>query len=109
MTSNNNGSANSNNFIPITVNNTGSIMGWPITNIPASGGIPIGASITISNSGWFFTTVTPTEQEEDSTESKGPVDPRDGLDCSQCKEFYPYAVANKNDGTLVCYKCRNGL
>lgn len=34
---------------------------------------------------------------------------RDGLPCIKCKEFYPYAVANQEDGkTLICFACRNG-
>ena len=33
---------------------------------------------------------------------------RDGCDCKKCKEFYPYAEPNQEDGTLICYKCRHG-
>jgi hypothetical protein len=34
---------------------------------------------------------------------------RDGLNCIRCKEFYPYAVSNQEDGkTLICFSCRNG-
>lgn len=36
-------------------------------------------------------------------------DDRDGLNCKRCKEFYPYAEANQEDGkTLICFSCRNG-
>lgn len=31
----------------------------------------------------------------------------DGLTCSECKEFYKYAEANQEDGTLKCWTCRN--
>lgn len=31
----------------------------------------------------------------------------DGCKCTKCKEFYPYAVANQSDGTLICYSCRD--
>lgn len=35
-----------------------------------------------------------------SVESK-----KDGMTCKICKEFYPYAVANQEDDTLICYSC----
>lgn len=31
----------------------------------------------------------------------------EGCICAKCKEFYPYAEPNMDDGTLVCYSCRN--
>jgi hypothetical protein len=33
----------------------------------------------------------------------------DGMVCSRCKDFYPYAEPNQPDGTLICYRCRNNL
>ena|SRR5271157_146437 len=30
----------------------------------------------------------------------------DGLACKICREFFPYSVANQDDGTLICYACR---
>lgn len=30
----------------------------------------------------------------------------DGCVCKECKEFYPYAEPNQDDGTLICYSCR---
>jgi hypothetical protein len=30
----------------------------------------------------------------------------DGMVCSICKEFYPFASGNQKDGTLICYSCR---
>jgi hypothetical protein len=33
---------------------------------------------------------------------------RDGCDCKKCKEYYPYAEPNQEDGTLICYACRHG-
>lgn len=35
-----------------------------------------------------------------------PKKDKDGCDCKVCKEFYPYAEPNQDDGTLVCYSCR---
>lgn len=31
---------------------------------------------------------------------------KDGCTCKKCKEFYQYAEANQDDGTLICYGCR---
>lgn len=31
----------------------------------------------------------------------------EGCICAKCKEFFPYAEPNMDDGTLVCYNCRN--
>lgn len=30
----------------------------------------------------------------------------DGCTCRKCKEFFPYAEPNQDDGTLICYGCR---
>lgn len=30
----------------------------------------------------------------------------DGEFCKICKQFFPMAVANQSDGTMVCYVCR---
>ena len=31
----------------------------------------------------------------------------DGCKCTNCKEFYPMAVPNQPDNTLICYSCRD--
>jgi formylmethanofuran dehydrogenase subunit E len=31
----------------------------------------------------------------------------DGFPCKKCHNFFPQAVANQNDGTMVCWSCRN--
>jgi hypothetical protein len=31
----------------------------------------------------------------------------DGCSCKKCKEYYPYAEPNQEDGTLICYGCRH--
>jgi hypothetical protein len=31
----------------------------------------------------------------------------DGMNCKICKEYFPYAVANQNNGSLVCYTCKS--
>ena len=33
----------------------------------------------------------------------------DGCLCSICKKFYHQAVSNQEDGTLICWACRNGI
>jgi hypothetical protein len=30
----------------------------------------------------------------------------DGMTCQICKDFYPYARGNQEDGTLICFSCR---
>jgi hypothetical protein len=32
-----------------------------------------------------------------------------GHNCCKCREFFPYAVANRDDGTMMCYACRHNL
>src|SRR5262249_6521179 len=31
----------------------------------------------------------------------------DGFPCKKCQNFFPQAVANQNDGTMICWSCRN--
>ena len=31
---------------------------------------------------------------------------QDGIVCKICREFFPYAAANQEDGTLICFSCR---
>lgn len=54
--------------------------------------------------GWIYTVPNlPTQCEPEKKEKI-----KDGCDCKKCKEFYPYAEPNQDDGTLLCYKCRIG-
>lgn len=32
----------------------------------------------------------------------------DGFPCRKCTNFFPYAVPNRPDGTLLCWSCRDG-
>lgn len=32
----------------------------------------------------------------------------DGFPCKRCTNFYPQALPNQKDGTLICWSCRNG-
>jgi hypothetical protein len=31
----------------------------------------------------------------------------DGFPCKRCTNFFPYALPNQSDGTLICWSCRN--
>lgn len=31
----------------------------------------------------------------------------DGMHCKRCKQFYQMARANQEDGTLICYSCKD--
>lgn len=30
----------------------------------------------------------------------------DGINCTVCKEFFPMAASNQEDGSMICYTCR---
>lgn len=32
---------------------------------------------------------------------------KEGCNCKKCKEYFPYAEPNQEDGSLICYSCRN--
>lgn len=93
-------------------------------NYPGTGGSPVGATgasctpkngntvvlpngvhvlIPFNGGGWHYNISIPT-----STAKVKSKDDRDGCDCVKCKEFYPFAEPNQEDGTLICYSCRNG-
>ena len=31
----------------------------------------------------------------------------DGMICKKCCNFFPFAVANQADDTMICYSCKN--
>lgn len=72
---------------------------------------------TAAGGGWFTVTYpsNPTPAEESHVveiDLAVPVEKKkinkDGCRCKKCKEFYPYAEANQEDGTMICYTCRKG-
>jgi formylmethanofuran dehydrogenase subunit E len=72
----------------------------------------VNAGGTVVNNSWmgvqlYLPWYVPVKPPEDK-KATVPFDGRDGLDCKVCKEFYQYAEANQKDGTLICFKCRNG-
>lgn len=64
-----------------------------------------GGTVTIGTGGWF---TVPIFYPEPAPVKEKKKDDRDGCDCKKCKEFYPYAEPNQEDGTLICYACRHG-
>jgi hypothetical protein len=72
----------------------------------------VNAGGTVVNNSWvgvqmYFPWYAPPKPVEEK-KATVPSDGRDGLDCKVCKEFYQYAESNQEDGTLICFKCRNG-
>lgn len=49
---------------------------------------------------WMLQEVVPAKVDKKPKE--------DGCACKKCKNFFPMAVANQEDGTLICYSCRQG-
>lgn len=33
----------------------------------------------------------------------------EGLSCKKCDEFYPFAISNRDDNTLICWSCRHRI
>lgn len=76
-----------------------------ITGGTISPGFPVQwISATVPIGGWGYIGTINLEPEAKSKKK----DDRDGCDCKKCKEFYPYAEPNQDDGTLICYRCRHG-
>lgn len=72
------------------------------TNVP-TGGQWITYTINGIDYGTGQTTISSADKRE---EKKAKKKEEDGCVCKKCKEFYPYAEPNQEDGTLVCYGCR---
>ena len=80
--------------------NTGSVSNVSnIPNVPASNGFI----------GWTARAFQKPEQESENpqTPKSNSDSDLDGCYCVKCNEFHPYAEPNMDDGTLVCYSCRN--
>lgn len=85
-------------------NNSGT--GGGANNATNAGGTGVNNSNWMTVQMYFPWYVPPTMPQE--IKSQPTTDGRDGLDCRVCKEFYQYAESNQDDGTLICFKCRNG-
>jgi hypothetical protein len=68
--------------------------------------------------GWTAQVFKQIQERKDETKPESSIPPTlksgqveingfEGCICVKCKEFYPYAEPNMDDGTLVCYGCRN--
>jgi hypothetical protein len=82
--------------------------------IPRGKNNPLGSNnpctqIPIGYTGKLFSTPSSDKNTEEncSETKKSPKNkPHEGCFCELCKEYYPYAEPNQEDGTLVCYSCR---
>ena len=52
---------------------------------------------------WTVQTATPAQEKKTKKKPE-----EDGCVCKKCKQFYQYAEPNQEDGTLICYSCRQG-
>ena len=82
-------------------------------NNSSSGSIYVHPSQIITSGGWYGYHPAVTDPGDLSADDGAvPVAEKkinkDGCSCKKCKEFYPYAQANQDDGTLICYACRKG-
>ncbi len=85
-------------------------------NIPSGTGVTCAPNIPLPNgnivtipytgNGWYYNITIPPMPKK--VAKVKPNDGRDGCDCVRCKEFYPFAEPNQEDGTLICFACRNG-
>lgn len=61
-------------------------------------------TVTTGNGGW--TIMNPPIPIEAKPEAKKKSN-KDGCDCKKCKEKYEWAEPNQEDGSFVCWECRN--
>lgn len=89
--------------IPVATTNTGSgsgncagtwvVPGQTYTITVGGGGCGGGGQISFGD----IELAVPVEEKKKNS---------DGCTCRKCKEFFPYAEPNQDDGTLICYGCR---
>jgi hypothetical protein len=71
--------------------------------------IPTGSANYIP--GQYYTIVVGGGGSATASEETAPLEKKkdsDGCSCKICKELYPYAEPNQEDGTLICWSCRHG-
>lgn len=54
-----------------------------------------------------FISFPPTWSNDYDIKDLPKVELKDGCICEKCEEYYPYAVPNQSDGTLICWSCRH--
>ena len=86
---------------------SGSSSGGYTFNVHSTTGTSTGGTIWITVGNGFTFSGDLSGEVVTSVSDKKKKD-RDGCDCKKCKEFYPYAEPNQEDGTLICYACRHG-
>lgn len=93
----------------MTVTNNSGNNPQPFTITIGSGGASgtISQTITVPNSVNYITVPLDAGQLclpfEEVTEKKNNSD---GCVCKKCKNLFPFAEPNQEDGTLICYECR---
>lgn len=100
------------NPLPISQVNSGNSSsggtGGGSNNAVNAGGVATVKGTSYISAQMYFPWYMPPSLPEDQALPEKLSDGRDGLDCKKCNDFYQYAESNQDDGTLICFKCRNG-
>lgn len=94
----------------ITTNNSGQVSAGSVGVV--SGGTVNWIPIGILSSGNYSTITGVTSgsitgwSTVDVPVTAPKVKNNNGCTCKNCKEFFPYAESNQDDGTLICYGCK---
>lgn len=71
-----------------------------------------GNPTTSTNTVWITVGPQTIQCDPPTTQETPPVEEikekSDGCTCKKCREYFPYAEPNQDDGTLICYACRHG-
>lgn len=92
------------NYIGIPIN-----LGGPVTAVPAGQGLTFDPATNTWTVVSGHAISDPQFTGIDSEAKPKKKNHSDGYACKKCKDFFPYAEPNQEDGTLVCYACRHGL
>lgn len=98
--------------LPISQVNSGNSSsggtGGGSNNAVNAGGVGPANGTNYISAQMYFPWYMPPQLPEETSVPKKLSDGRDGLDCKKCTDFYQFAEPNQEDGTLICFKCRNG-
>jgi len=106
MTTANNNTGNSGNWITVPVNTTANptVITVPNNAILSGGNI----IFTIGTGGGGGGVCAPDPEIELALPVEKKKKESAGCKCKKCKEFFEFAEPNQEDGTLVCWACRHG-
>ena len=98
--------------LPVSQINSGNSNGG--TGGGSNNAANVGGTGTVNGSTWISAQmyfpwaipVIPSAEPEKKSEKSS--DGRDGLDCKKCSIFFEFVEVNQEDGTFICFKCRNG-